>query len=164
MQGNPQVIAELNSILTGELTAADQYFIHSKMYENWGFHKLYARIDHERVEELDHASRVIRRILFLNGTPNVAARGPLAVGKDVPEMLKNDLAYEFKVISDLKRVIQVCEKAQDFETRQLLLDLLADSEEDHAHWLEIQLGLIERIGIENYLQTSIGEGAKNESK
>src|ERR1700678_3168700 len=98
MQGSPKVLNELNQLLTGELTASDQYFIHSRMYENWGFLKLSERLEHERVEELDHASRLIRRILFLGGIPNVAARAPLHVGATVPEMMKNDLDYELRVV------------------------------------------------------------------
>ena len=156
MQGNPDVIRELNTILTGELTAADQYFVHAKMYENWGYFRLFERINHEREEELDHAARVIHRILFLGGVPDVASRAPLRIGKSVPEMLKNDLSYELEVVEELKRVIAICEKAQDFETRKLLVTLLADSEEDHTHWLEIQVGLIDKMGIQNYLQNATG--------
>lgn len=156
MQGSKKVLSELNALLTGELTAADQYFIHSRMYENWGFRELYERTEHERVEELDHASRLIRRILFLGGTPDVASRSPLRVGTDVPAMLRNDLDYEIEVVATLKKAIAACEGEQDYETRRILVDLLKDTEEDHAHWLEIQLGLISRIGIQNYLQSAIG--------
>lgn len=156
MQGSKKVIPELNRLLTGELSAADQYFVHSRMYENWGFHELHERTEHERQEELDHAGRLIRRILFLGGTPDVASRSPLRVGADVPEMLRNDLDYEVEVIAALKKAISLCEAEQDYETRRILVDLLKDSEEDHAHWLEIQLGLIARTGIQNYLQSATG--------
>lgn len=157
MQGIPSVIDRLNKLLTGELSAADQYFIHSRMYENWGFKKLYERLEHERVEELDHASRLIRRILFLEGTPNVAARSALAIGSDVPSMMANDLAYELSVVAALKEVIAHCEQVQDYETRHLLRELLADTENDHTHWLEQQLFLIKSLGLANYQQSATGD-------
>ncbi len=157
MKGDVSVIAWLNRLLTGELTAADQYFIHSRMYENWGFKRLYTRVEHERVEELDHAAKLIHRILFLEGIPDVASRSPLNVGKDVPSMLQNDLDYELSVVSELKQAIAHCEKAQDYETRNLLRELLKDTEEDHTYWLEQQIGLINRMGLNNYLQSAAGE-------
>ncbi|MBX9633622.1 MAG: bacterioferritin [Magnetospirillum sp.] len=156
MKGIPSVIDRLNKLLTGELTAADQYFIHSRMYENWGFKKLYERLEHERVEELEHASRLIQRILFLDGIPDVAARSPLAIGADVPSMMKNDLAYELSVVAELKEVIAHCEQVQDYETRHLLRELLADTENDHTHWLEQQLFLINAMGLANYQQSAMG--------
>jgi bacterioferritin len=164
MQGNPKVLQELNSLLTGELTAADQYFVHSRMYENWGLQSLFNRIEHEREEELEHAARLIQRILFLNGTPNVAARDPLTIGANVPEMLKNDLAYEYSVVKNLKKAIAVCETEQDYETRRILVELLQNTEEDHTHWLEVQLRLIDQLGLQNYLQTMTGEGPSHEQK
>jgi bacterioferritin len=154
MKGIPSVIDRLNKLLTGELTAADQYFIHSRMYENWGFRKLYERLEHERVEELEHASRLIQRILFLDGVPDVAARAPLAIGSDVPSMMKNDLAYELSVVANLKEAIAHCEQVQDYETRHLLRELLADTENDHTHWLEQQLFLIGALGLANYQQSA----------
>ncbi len=155
MKGNKKVIDSLNRLLAGELTAMDQYFVHSRMYEDWGLNELYEHTNHEMEEETGHASRLIQRILFLEGTPNLAERDPLNIGKDVPAMLKSDLALEYAVIAALKEVIAQCEKAQDYETREILEDLLKDTEEDHTWWLEKQLGLIEKVGIKNYLQSKM---------
>jgi bacterioferritin len=156
MQGKKTVIDELNKLLTGELTAADQYFIHSRMYENWGFSALYERVEHERVEELEHASKLIRRILFLEGVPNVASRSVLKIGATVPEMLRNDLDYELSVVDAVRKAIALAEKEQDYDTRRILVELLEDTEEDHTYWLEQQLGLIDKVGLQNYLQSAIG--------
>ncbi len=155
MQGDKQVIAHLNELLAGELTAIDQYFIHSRMYENWGFSKLYERINHEVQDETGHADALIKRILFLEGIPDLSKREPLAVGANVPEMLKNDLAVEYKVVADLRKVIAYCESVRDYQTREILEVMLDDTEEDHAHWLEQQLGLIDIIGLQNYLQSQL---------
>lgn len=157
MKGSKAVIDQLNHLLAEELTAADQYFVHSRMYHDWGFHKLYDRVAHEREDELEHADRLIRRILFLEGTPDVAARGKLSIGNTVPEMLQNDLDYELMSVRDLKAAIAVCEKEQDYESRAMLRQLLGDTEEDHAYWLERQLGLIDKIGLQNYLQSAAGD-------
>ncbi len=153
MKGHPQVIEHLNALLVGELTAIDQYFIHSRMYQDWGFHKLHERIGHEMTEEQTHADLLIKRTLFLEGIPDLSKRDTLTLGKSVPEMLRNDLALEYLVIARLKEVIKFCESVQDYETRHLLMTLLEDSEEDHAYWLETQLRLIENIGLQNYLQS-----------
>lgn len=155
MQGDKQVITYLNELLAGELTAIDQYFIHSRMYANWGFSKLYERINHEVQDETGHADALIKRILFLEGVPDLSKREPLAVGSNVPEMLKNDLAVEYKVVGDLKKVIAYCESIRDYQTREILTVMLDDTEEDHAHWLEQQLGMIETIGLPNYLQAQL---------
>ncbi len=152
MQGNKKVIDVLNDLLAGELTAMDQYFVHSRMYEDWGFEKLFERISHEMEDETGHADLMIKRILFLEGTPNLVKREPLNVGKDVEEMLKNDLAIEYSVVKNLKAAIALCETEQDYETRAMLVKQLEDTEEDHTYWLEKQLGLIGRIGLQNYLQ------------
>jgi bacterioferritin len=153
MKGSQKVIEMLNGLLESELTAIDQYFIHSRMYEDLGLNKLYERLNHEREEETEHADEMIRRILFLEGTPNLSLRLPLNVGKDVPEMLENDLQHEYLTVRNLKAGIAVCEDAQDYETRKILVKQLEDSEQDHAYWLEKQLGLIGRIGLPNYLQS-----------
>ncbi|CCE22832.1 bacterioferritin [Methylotuvimicrobium alcaliphilum] len=153
MKGNSQVIERLNELLAGELTAIDQYFIHSRMYENWGFGKLYERIAHEVQDETAHADALIKRILFLEGTPDLSKREPLKVGANVSDMLKNDLELELKVIASLRSVIAFCESAQDYQTREILEGMLKDTEDDHTHWLEQQLGLIDRIGLQNYLQS-----------
>lgn len=155
MQGDAKVIEHLNKLLASELTAIDQYFIHSRMYHDWGFSRLYERIDHERAEEIDHADALIRRILFLEGTPDLAVREGLRVGKDVPEMLENDLELELGVVAALKEAIAYCESAGDFQTREILESMLEDTEEDHTYWLEQQLGLIDKIGLENYLQSQM---------
>lgn len=155
MKGDPKVFEMLNHLLAGELTAMDQYFIHSRMYHDWGFEKLFERINHEMAEETEHADQLIRRILFLEGTPNLSKRDPLNIGTDVPQMLKNDLALEIQVVTALKQVIAYCESVKDYQTREILEVMLKDTEEDHAYWLEKQLGLIERIGLPNYLQSQI---------
>jgi len=155
MKGHPEVIEHLNALLTGELTAIDQYFIHSRMYQDWGFEKLYTQIGHEMAEEQLHADLLIKRILFLEGSPDLSKRDPLAIGTTVPETLRNDLAYELKVIPHLRKVMAFCESVQDFETRDILLKLLKDTEEDHTWWLEKQLRLIDTIGLPNYLQSQM---------
>ncbi|WP_431065276.1 bacterioferritin [Methylotuvimicrobium sp.] len=153
MKGNSQVIERLNELLAGELTAIDQYFIHSRMYENWGFGKLYERIAHEVQDETAHADALIKRILFLEGTPDLSKREPLKVGSNVSDMLTNDLELELKVVASLRVVIAFCESVQDYQTREILEGMLKDTEDDHTHWLEQQLGLIDRIGLQNYLQS-----------
>ena len=153
MKGNDTIIAQLNKLLTGELTAMDQYFVHSKMYEDWGLGKLHARIAHEFDDEKDHASKLIDRILFLEGTPDVSKRDALRIGKNVKDMLANDLALEYDVVMDLKNTVELCEKERDYQTRDMLMFLLEETENDHIYWLEQQLGLIERIGSENYQQS-----------
>lgn len=155
MKGHAKVIEHLNALLVGELTAADQYLIHSRMFQDWGFNKLYERINHEMQEEQQHADVLIKRILFLEGSPDLSRRDPLAIGENVPEMLRNDLAYEYKVIPHLREVMAFCESVQDFETRDILLKLLKDTEEDHTHWLEQQMRLIDTIGLQNYLQSQM---------
>jgi bacterioferritin len=155
MKGDSKVIDILNSLLTNELSAADQYFVHSRMYQDWGLNKLYERIAHETQEELEHATRLVERILFLEGTPDVASREKLNVGSDVPSMLKNDLAVEYDVANRLKDAIAYCEQVKDYQTREILEILLKDTEEDHAYWLEQQLGLIDKVGLQNYLQSQM---------
>jgi bacterioferritin len=155
MKGHPQVIERLNALLAGELTSIDQYFIHSRMYQDWGLRKLHERISHEMQEEQTHADSLIQRILFLEGTPNLSRREPLTVGENVPDMLKNDLAAERRVIANLRDVIAYCESVQDFASRKLLLKLLEDTEQDHTYWLETQLRLIDQIGLPNYLQSQM---------
>lgn len=155
MKGHPQVIEHLNALLVGELTAIDQYFLHSRMYQDLGLNKLYERIGHEMAEEQQHADLLIQRILFLEGKPDLSKRDPLLVGDTVPEMLRNDLAYEYKVIPHLREVMAFCESVQDFATRDILLKLLKDTEEDHTWWLEKQLRLIDAVGLPNYLQSQM---------
>ncbi len=153
MKGNPKVIAQLQKLLANELTAIDQYFIHSRMYDDWGYTKLYERLDHETAEEKEHADRIIKRMLFLESTPDLSQREGLNVGAEVPAMLKNDLQLEYDVAAALKEAIGVCERESDYQTREILKVLLRDTEEDHAYWLEQQLGLIDKLGMKNYLQS-----------
>jgi len=153
MKGNQQIIDCLNKLLTGELTAMDQYLVHSKMYEDWNLTKLHERIAHEFEDEKQHAEALIERILFLEGHPDASKRDALAIGHTVPEMLQNDLNLEYTVTKDLRDVIALCEEKQDFQTRNVLMPLLEETEQDHVYWLEQQLGLIDKIGLQNYLQS-----------
>lgn len=157
MKGNPQVIAALNTLLAYELTAMDQYFLHSRMYHDMGLHKLYERIGHEFDDEKAHAAALIERILFLSGMPDMVTREAIAIGKDVPSMLQNDLQVEYDVGQALKVAIKTCEDVQDYQTREILLKLLEDTEVDHTWWLEKQLGLIKLVGLENYLQSQMSD-------
>ena len=152
MKGSQKVIDLLNNLLAGELTAMDQYFIHSRMYEDFGLTRLYNRIAHEMQDETDHADQMIKRILFLEGLPDLTHREPLRVGHTVPEMLQNDLDLEYQVVDNLRKGIALCEEEGDYDTRKMLVQQLEDTELDHTHWLEQQLGLIEKMGLPNYLQ------------
>ncbi|MDB2387097.1 bacterioferritin [Shewanella sp.] len=155
MKGNKEVIDALNTLLTGELSAMDQYFVHGLMYEDWGLNELHQRISHESDDEREHAKKLVQRILLLEGTPDVASREPLNIGKDTEQMLKNDLAYEYHVAANLRSVIALCEEKRDYESREILEVLLEETESDHMHWLEQQLGLIDKIGLPNYLQSKM---------
>lgn len=155
MKGDSKIIKLLNAQLTEELTAADQYFVHSQMYLNWGYSKLAERSEHERQEEISHATQLIARILFLEGAPDVASRSKLNIGKNVQEMIFSDLELEYRVAKTLREVMAACEKANDYVTRDILLVLLDDTERDHAHWLEQQMKLIKAVGMQNYLQSQI---------
>ena len=157
MKGNPKVIASLNGLLHNELAAIDQYFTHSRMYQDWGLDKLYEQLDHEMQEEITHADALIKRILFLEGTPNLKDRRDLLIGNDVPSMLKNDLILEMEVVAALKETIALCESESDFQSREILEKLLEDTEEDHVYWLEKQLGLIDKVGLQNYIQSHMGQ-------
>lgn len=152
MKGNPDVIAYLNEMIAGELAARDQYFIHARMYQDWGYSKLSAANEHEMAHETEHAKQMIDRVLFLEGIPNMTPE-KLAIGADVPSMLKSDLVLEYRVRDNLKRGIALCESAQDYVTRRLLVAQLEDTEQDHAYWLEQQLRQIDDMGLENYLQS-----------
>ncbi len=155
MKGNQRVIDGLNSLLAMELAAMDQYFIHSRMYDDWGLSKLFERIDHEVEDEKGHAALLIERMLFLEGIPNMVAREGLQIGTHVAEMLESDLRIEYEVGNRLKEVIKICEEEQDYQSREILQKLLEDTEVDHAYWLEQQLRLIKMLGIENYLQSQM---------
>ncbi|BAJ02120.1 bacterioferritin [Shewanella violacea] len=156
MKGVQNVINHLNKQLTLELTSMDQYLAHSKMYEDWGINKLHEKLSHEYLEELEHAKRLTQRILFLEGTPDTASRQAINVGDNVKQMLKNDLAAERTVAESLRQIIGICEIEQDYISREILEDLLDDTEMDHIYWLEQHLGLIDKIGIHNYIQSQMG--------
>ena len=155
MKGSKKVIKEFQNLLRGELAARDQYFIHSRMYHDWGFSKLHERINHEMEDETGHAAALIERILFLEGTPDLSDQEELRVGADVRSMLKNDLEMEYAVVKALKGAIAVCETERDYQSREILRSMLGDTEEDHAYWLEQQLGLIDKMGLQNYLQSQV---------
>ncbi len=155
MKGSQRIIDAMNGLLGAELAAMDQYFIHSKMYEDWGLMKLFERVAHEFDDEKGHASALIERILFLEGVPDLSTREGINIGKTVPEMLKSDLELEYAVAEALREAIHLCESERDFESRQVLEPLLADTEMDHAYWLEQQLRLIDKLGLENYLQSQM---------
>ena len=155
MKGNDKVLNQLQKLLNGELAARDQYFAHSRIYQDWGLNKLYERINHEMEEETEHADALVERILFLEGEPDFSNQDKVNIGKDVPEMLSNDLEVEYSVVKALKKAIRVCEEEQDYDSRAILIKLLDDTEMDHAWWLEKQLGLIEKIGLKNYLQSQM---------
>ncbi|MBE0366054.1 bacterioferritin [Pseudoalteromonas ulvae UL12] len=158
MKGHQNIIDLLNKQLTLELTSMDQYLAHSKLYEDWGIEKLHQQLSHEYEEELDHAKQIIERILFLEGKPDTASRAPIHVGDNVEQMLKNDLAAEQVVAESLRNIMTVCEQQQDYVTRDMLQALLNDTETDHIYWLEQHLGLIDKIGIANYIQSQMSAG------
>ena len=154
MQGNPQIIAELNKLLKNELTAINQYFLHARMLEHWGFERLGRKIYDESIGEMKHADRLIERILVLEGLPNLQDLGKLLVGETVPEALECDLQSETGAQATLKDAIAHCESVRDYVSREVFEHIL-DSEEEHIDWLETQLGLVDSVGLENYLQSQM---------
>ena len=158
MKSDKKIIDILNNLQAGELTAIDQYLIHGEMYADMGFVRLSEKALHESNHELQHARALIQRILFLEGTPNLAKREALKVGKTVPGMLEADLAVEYKVVGELKKAMAACEKAQDYVTRDMLAIQLEDTEMDHAYYLEKQIRQIGLVGLQNYQQTQISSG------
>lgn len=158
MKGDKKIIDILNDLLAGELTAVDQYLIHGEMYADMGLGELARKSIHESDHEHQHARALIQRILFLEGKPDLSRREALKIGKNVADMLKADLAVEYKVDGELKKAIAACEKAQDFVSREMLAVQLDDTEMDHAYFLEKQLRLIELTGLQNYLQSQMGSG------
>ena len=156
MKGDPQVIAHLNKALGNELVAINQYFLHARMYEDWGLKELGEHEYHESIDEMKHADKLVKRILFLEGIPNLQDLGKLLIGENTKEMLECDLSLELKAVPDLKDGIKYCESVADYISRDLLQDIL-ESEEEHIDWLETQLGLIEKVGTQNYQQSVMGE-------
>jgi bacterioferritin len=154
MQGDKKVIQYLNKVLTNELTAVNQYFLHARMFKNWGFHKLDDYEYKESIDEMKHADKLIERVLFLEGLPNLQQLNKILIGENPLEVLKCDLQLELAAYPLLKEAIAHCEKCADYVSRELFEDIL-ESEEEHIDWLEIQLGLIEKIGLENYLQSQV---------
>ena len=154
MKGDKEIIKHLNRVLLNELTAINQYFLHARMFKNWGFQKLNEKEYHESIDEMKHADMVIERILFLEGLPNLQDIGRIRIGENVEECLKADLALELDAIPCLKQGIVDAEKVGNFVSRDLFQKIL-DSEEEHVDWLETQLGLIEKVGLQNFLQSAI---------
>ena len=156
MKTDQKIIDILNGLLTGELTAVDQYLIHGEMYADMGFAQLADKALHESEHERTHARALIQRILFLEGKPDLASREAMVVGETVPEMLKADLAVEYKVVGELKKAMAAFEEARDYVSRDLLAVQLEDTEMDHAYYLEKQIRLISLIGLQNYQQSPMG--------
>ena len=154
MKGTPSIISALNDVLTGELTAINQYFLHSRMLEDWGLAKL-AKLEYEAsIDEMKHADQLIKRILFLEGLPNLQKLGKLQIGQNVKEILESDLKVENEAVPRLKTYIKLCEEESDYVTRDLFLSILA-SEEGHVDWLETQLGLLTKVGEQNFIQAQM---------
>ena len=152
---DPAIIDCLNKVLKNELTAINQYFLHAKMLTDWGFAQLGKHEMEESIDEMKHADQIIERILFLDGLPNLQELGKLMIGENVQEILECDLALEMIAVPDLREGVQLCEDKGDFGTRELLREILS-SEEEHVDWIETQLGLIDKTGSQNYLQSQMG--------
>ncbi|HSE50160.1 MAG TPA: bacterioferritin [Terriglobales bacterium] len=156
MKGDPKVIVMLNEVLKAELTAINQYFLHAEMCENWGYDRLAEHTRKESIEEMRHAEKLMERILYLDGTPNMSDYFKIMIGKDVPAQFKNDLQLEYDAVKRLNDFVEKARLAGDNGSRDLFQHILED-EEEHIDWLEAQLGMIDEIGIQNYLAQQIYE-------
>ena len=156
MKGDAKVIEFLNLVLGNELIAINQYFLHSRMYKDWGLKSLADYEYHESIDEMKHADTLIERILFLEGIPNLQKLGKLLIGENTKEMLECDLKIEFKAVADLREAIEYCETVKDYVSREIFERIL-ESEEEHIDWIETQLQLIKQVGLENYLQSQMGK-------
>ena len=156
MKGDPAIIRTLNAILTNELTAVNQYFLHARMCKNWGYQRLAAKIYHESIDEMKHADKLIERVLYLEGLPNVQRLAKINIGQTVPELLKNDYGVELLAVPLLRKGIKLCRDVADNGSEDLLLQILK-AEEEHIDWLETQLGLLQQLGEGQYLAQQMHE-------
>jgi bacterioferritin len=154
MKGDAKIIELLNEVLTGELTSVNQYFLHARICQNWGYERLWKKVRAESIDEMKHADELVERILYLEGMPNLQRLGKVNVGESVPEQLKLDLEVEKAAVALLNRGVELCRQLGDNGSAELLEDILED-EEEHANWLEAQLALVDQVGVQNYLAQQV---------